>query len=229
MPSCLQVVDNFQYELPEEFEDEEIDEDMAFTEEDNRLYAHMVGPKRSKHQEASEEGDEDNSGADADLNRDDFSDDVSAAVATQFRGDRSILYSCYDRAPCHRRMQRQTVCTAGPAGGKRLQLPRMQRTIPTSMTFLLRSVTKKPQQKRQGLMARRRVAKPSMRRWSELCRMPWVVASRSRGGGLSCLMRQSPNRSTICLLVRKLSCACMLPARTFLKCTNRICIDPKRS
>ena len=81
MPSCLQVVDNFQYELPEGFEDEEIDEDMAFTEEDSRLYAHMVGPKRSKHQEASEEGDVDISGGDAELTRDDFSDDVSAAVA----------------------------------------------------------------------------------------------------------------------------------------------------
>ena len=83
MPSCLQVVDNFQYELPADFEDEEIDEDMAFTEEDARIYAHMAGPKRSKHQEeeASEEGDEDNNGGNAELTRDDFSDDVSSAVA----------------------------------------------------------------------------------------------------------------------------------------------------
>jgi U3 small nucleolar RNA-associated protein 14 len=35
----VQVVDNYEYELPSDFEDEEIDEDAAFTEEDKKLYA----------------------------------------------------------------------------------------------------------------------------------------------------------------------------------------------
>lgn len=37
--SCLQKVDNYEYELPSDFEDEEIDEDLAFTEEDKQKYA----------------------------------------------------------------------------------------------------------------------------------------------------------------------------------------------
>ena len=35
----MQKVDNYEYELPSDFEDEEIDEDLAFTEEDNKKYA----------------------------------------------------------------------------------------------------------------------------------------------------------------------------------------------
>ena len=59
-------MDNFQYELPEDFEDEEIDEDMAFTEEDKRKIASLS----QKHQEI--EG----PASDPPLTRDDFSDDV---------------------------------------------------------------------------------------------------------------------------------------------------------
>ena len=35
----MQNIDNFEYDLPSDFEDEEIDEDAAFTEEDKKLYA----------------------------------------------------------------------------------------------------------------------------------------------------------------------------------------------
>jgi hypothetical protein len=35
----LQQVDNYEYEMPSDFEDEEIDEEMAFTEEDKKKYA----------------------------------------------------------------------------------------------------------------------------------------------------------------------------------------------
>lgn len=66
---CVQVVDNFQYELPEDFEDEEIEEEEAFTEEDKKLFAHMFKS------EAGEEDDE-QAGQGAQLTRDDFSDDV---------------------------------------------------------------------------------------------------------------------------------------------------------
>ncbi len=33
------MVENYEYELPSDFEDEEIDEEAAFTEEDKKLYA----------------------------------------------------------------------------------------------------------------------------------------------------------------------------------------------
>ncbi len=38
---CLSVqrVDNYEYELPSDFEDEEIDEEAAFTEEDKKQFA----------------------------------------------------------------------------------------------------------------------------------------------------------------------------------------------
>ena len=35
----VQNIENYEYELPSDFEDEEIDEDAAFTEEDKKLYA----------------------------------------------------------------------------------------------------------------------------------------------------------------------------------------------
>lgn len=39
----LQVVESYEYQLPEDFEDEEIDEDEAFNSEDERLYGHLFG------------------------------------------------------------------------------------------------------------------------------------------------------------------------------------------
>ncbi len=41
----MQVVDNYEYELPSDFEDEEIDEETAFNEEDKKLYADWIGEK----------------------------------------------------------------------------------------------------------------------------------------------------------------------------------------
>eukprot|EP00775_Hariotina_reticulata_P004466 gene4466-4722_t len=46
-------VDNYEYELPSDFEDEEIDEDMAFTAEDKKLYAGWFG------EDVAEDGSED--------------------------------------------------------------------------------------------------------------------------------------------------------------------------
>ena len=43
----VQRVDNYEYELPVDFEDEEIDEDAAFNEEDKRLYAEHFAPDDS--------------------------------------------------------------------------------------------------------------------------------------------------------------------------------------
>ena len=47
MLAPLQRVDNYEYELPEDFEDEEIDEDAAFNEEDKKLYAEHFAPDDS--------------------------------------------------------------------------------------------------------------------------------------------------------------------------------------
>lgn len=62
----MQNVDNFQYELPEDFEDEEIDEEMAFTEEDKQKMAKSL----------QKQADTDEPDIDDPLTRDDFSEDV---------------------------------------------------------------------------------------------------------------------------------------------------------
>lgn len=58
----LQDVDTYEYELPEDFEDEEIDEDEAFNSEDEKLYGHLFSQKYSEsegsesEEEPSDEG-----------------------------------------------------------------------------------------------------------------------------------------------------------------------------
>lgn len=47
MLALVQRVDNYEYELPEDFEDEEIDEEAAFNEEDKKLYAEHFAPDDS--------------------------------------------------------------------------------------------------------------------------------------------------------------------------------------
>lgn len=51
-------MDNYEYELPEDFEDEEIDEDEAFNSEDERMYGHLFGSKDDE-SESSQSSDED--------------------------------------------------------------------------------------------------------------------------------------------------------------------------
>ena len=63
-------MDNFQYELPEDFEDEEIDEEMAFTEEDKQKMAKI----------AQKTEDADGLDSEEPLTRDDFSDDVRTYI-----------------------------------------------------------------------------------------------------------------------------------------------------
>lgn len=43
----MQNVESFEYELPDNFEDEEIDEDEAFNSEDEKLYGHLFDSKGS--------------------------------------------------------------------------------------------------------------------------------------------------------------------------------------
>lgn len=51
-----QKVENYEYELPSDFEDEEIDEDMAFTAEDKKLYAGWFGDGGSDEEHAAKGG-----------------------------------------------------------------------------------------------------------------------------------------------------------------------------
>ena len=85
------MVDNYQFELPEDFEDEEIDEEMAFTEEDKELYAGMLGTSKQSGRRAAQtakdalldsaEEDED----EPELDRDDFSDEVGCLAILSSR------------------------------------------------------------------------------------------------------------------------------------------------
>ncbi len=52
----LQQVDNYEYELPSEFEDEEIDEELAFTAEDKKKYAAWFDKELSGGEEEGAEG-----------------------------------------------------------------------------------------------------------------------------------------------------------------------------
>lgn len=58
----LQDIDNYEYELPEDFEDEEIDEDEAFNSEDEQLYGHLFSKKKYSESEGSESEEEPSEG-----------------------------------------------------------------------------------------------------------------------------------------------------------------------
>jgi len=51
VPLTMQPVENYEYEMPADFEDEEIDEDSAFTAEDKRLYADWFPPSDDEDEE----------------------------------------------------------------------------------------------------------------------------------------------------------------------------------
>lgn len=51
----LQHVDNYEYEMPSDFEDEEIDEDLAFTAEDKKKYAGWFGEEPEEGEEEPEQ------------------------------------------------------------------------------------------------------------------------------------------------------------------------------
>lgn len=84
------MVENYEYELPADFEDEEINEDAAFNEEDEKLYgdwfASRDGGKDSREAEPdlleSEDGSDE---AEEEYNTGDFSEEVSSALHTAYR------------------------------------------------------------------------------------------------------------------------------------------------
>ena len=82
----VQNVENYEYELPSDFEDEEIDEDAAFTEEDKKLYAGWfegteatmaAGGNKAPDDGLLDSQDDAEDDEDA-YNTDDFSDEVCA-------------------------------------------------------------------------------------------------------------------------------------------------------
>ncbi len=78
-------MENYEYELPSDFEDEEIDEDAAFTEEDKKLYAGwfegteaaLAGKGRGAAEDSLLDSDNDEDGDEEGYNTDDFSAEVS--------------------------------------------------------------------------------------------------------------------------------------------------------
>jgi U3 small nucleolar RNA-associated protein 14 len=85
MSFTVQLVDNYEYELPSDFEDEEIDEDAAFTEEDKKLYAGwfegteaaLAGKGKADIGDGLLDSDNEG-GEDDEYNTDDFSAEVSS-------------------------------------------------------------------------------------------------------------------------------------------------------
>ena len=78
-------MENYEYELPSDFEDEEIDEDAAFTEEDKKLYAGwfegteaaLAGNGRGAAEDDLLDSENDEDGDEEGYNTDDFSAEVS--------------------------------------------------------------------------------------------------------------------------------------------------------
>lgn len=84
LDSILQRVENYEYELPADFKDEEIDEDEAFNEEDDQLYNYIF----KNRQEVSSDEFED----DGELTRDDFSEDVSFSKSFSSSDTHSLTF-----------------------------------------------------------------------------------------------------------------------------------------
>ncbi len=78
-------MENYEYELPSDFEDEEIDEDAAFTEEDKKLYAGwfegteaaLAGNSKGAAADGLLDSEDDEDGDEEGYNTDDFSAEVS--------------------------------------------------------------------------------------------------------------------------------------------------------
>eukprot|EP00897_Mesotaenium_endlicherianum_P003509 jgi/Mesen1/3186/ME000184S02248 len=61
-------VDVYEYELPDDFEDEELDEDMAFTEEDKARFGHLASGEASDDEDDGGDGADGGDDSDIDLN-----------------------------------------------------------------------------------------------------------------------------------------------------------------
>ena len=67
--TSLQGVESYEYQLPEDGEDEEIDEDEAFNSEDEKLYAGWFDNNKAAAEDEGEQGEE------GSYNTDDFSEE----------------------------------------------------------------------------------------------------------------------------------------------------------
>jgi U3 small nucleolar RNA-associated protein 14 len=76
--STLQKVENYEYELPSDFEDEEIDDEEAFNSEDERMYGHLFKNKKDDGGSASEDEEVESESEEDDLlNSDDDDEEVN--------------------------------------------------------------------------------------------------------------------------------------------------------
>jgi hypothetical protein len=109
-----QRVDNYEYELPADFEDEEIDEDAAFNDEDKKLYAEHFpvdedGAGGGGGADLLESGDEEPAGLDR--------DDLSPSEVLRWAGVPSgaLCRGLHERLPVP--VRRLTARLLGPNGG----------------------------------------------------------------------------------------------------------------
>lgn len=78
--STTQEVENYEYEMPSDFEDEEIDEDNAFTAEDKKKYGAWFGDDDGDDgDEGEDDGGEDDLGEDEEGFDDEDLDEAAAA------------------------------------------------------------------------------------------------------------------------------------------------------
>ena len=100
-------MENYEYELPSDFEDEEIDEDAAFTEEDKKLYAGWFegteAALASNGRAAADDGlldsEDDEDGDEKGYNTDDFSAEVGLRPMIVFHKSPQ-WYSKSHKTPC---------------------------------------------------------------------------------------------------------------------------------
>lgn len=87
----MQTIEGYEYELPSDFEDEEIEEDEAFNSEDERMYGHLFADRDEDEEDASEDDDDiltsDEEENDDSEEEDDELDDVFAQVASSDDSD----------------------------------------------------------------------------------------------------------------------------------------------
>lgn len=83
----LQKVDNYEYELPSDFEDEEIDDEEAFNSEDERMYGHLFKDKNGGDASEEEEDEDDSEEEEEDLLNSEDDDEKEDASDSEEEND----------------------------------------------------------------------------------------------------------------------------------------------
>lgn len=114
-----QHVENYEYELPSDFEDEEIDEELAFTEEDRLKYGGWFGdtPGSPGARKAARVGEFD------DLDSGSDGDDASDGDADEVRGATNWQRRCRAQQQCSMRQTAQRLPLSSPSEWPPLRTP----------------------------------------------------------------------------------------------------------